>query len=37
MWGALLAGGSSVLPLSHVDTTIGHEIEKANIPNWIFI
>jgi hypothetical protein len=37
MWGALIAGGSAVLPISHLDTTIGQDIKKSKLPEWNFI
>jgi len=37
MWGALIAGGSAVLPISHLDTTIGQDVKKAKLPGWNFI
>ena len=37
MWGALMAGGETVMPLSHIETKEYQEIDKAQVPGWIFI
>ena len=37
MWGALMAGGETVMPLSHIETKEYQEIDKAQLPGWIFI
>jgi len=37
MWGALLAGGTAVLPSSHQNTIVSEEIKNANVTGWTFI
>ena len=37
MWGALLSGGETLMPLSHIGTKESIEIEEANLPGWIFV
>jgi hypothetical protein len=37
MWGALLAGGETLMPLSHIETKESLEIKEANMPGWSFI
>ena len=37
MWGALLSGGETIMPLSHILTKESIEIKEANIPGWSFI
>ena len=37
MWGALFAGGETVMPNSHRKTKEYLEVNEAKIPGWIFI
>ena len=37
MWGALLAGGETLMPKSHVQTRESSEVIKARLPGWRFI
>jgi len=37
MWGALLAGGQTILPVSHMNTKEAIEIIQTNITNWMLL
>ena len=37
MWGALLAGGEAILPVSHIKSKESKEIIAGNISGWNFI
>ena len=37
MWGALLASGSALLPVSHLNTLVSEEIRAGNVTDWMFI
>ena len=37
MWGALLAGGETVLPGYYKKVKESREIDKAKLPGWVFL
>ena len=37
MWGALLAGGQTVLAKSHLINQPSKDVQKADLPGWEFI